>query len=341
MGKIENRKDEHLDINLQKDVSSGVNTGFEHYAFNHCALPEIDLSTVSTTTTFLSKTLGIPLLISSMTGGTEKGDRINLRLAEAANLMKIAMGVGSQRAEIENFTSGIQSKIRKIAPDIPLYANLGAIQLNYGFSIDQYKRAVDYLRADALILHLNPLQEALQPEGETNFSGLTEKIEKVCRQIEIPVIVKEVGWGISGEVARRLIDAGVSAVDIAGAGGTSWSEVEKYRNQDENRYQIASAFKDWGIPTSDCLLAVRKELPDYPIIASGGIKNGIEIAKSIALGANLVGIARPFLLAAHESTEAVIGKIEKLKKELSITMFAAGAKDIDTLSKVKLSLKAR
>lgn len=335
MSEIEKRKEEHLAINLNKDVRSGLTNGFERWSFRHQALPELNLEEISTATIFLGKSLSMPLLISSMTGGTDMGDQINLSLAEAANECRIAMAVGSQRAVVENPTKAMIN-LRQIAPSIPLYANLGAIQLNCGFGIDECRRAVDLIEADGLILHLNPLQEALQPEGQTQFAGLAKKIEQICRQIEVPVIAKEVGWGIDVATAGRLLSLGVAAVDVAGAGGTSWSQVEKYRRPDESGYRIAEMFIDWGIPTAECIEEIRNEYPDMPLIASGGISNGVEGAKAIALGANLFGIARPFLIAAKNGTGAVIESIKEIRKTLIITMFAAGAADLKALSKITL-----
>lgn len=336
MTDTEKRKDEHLSINTEKDVKSGLLTGFERYTFVHQALPEINLKDVSTGTNFLGYSLALPLLISSMTGGTQEGQRINHNLAEAAQVSGIAMGVGSQRADIEKGNITGRSFIRQAAPDIPIFANLGAIQLNYGYTITECQQAVEMIEADALILHLNPLQEALQPEGQTEFAGLAEKIGLICKQLKVPVIVKEVGWGISPETARRLVELGVAAIDIAGAGGTSWSEVEKYRSHDEVRFRIAARFKDWGIPTADCLKQVHAVLPGLPLIASGGITSGLDMAKSIALGATLAGIARPFLISAKQSTKEVIARIEELKMELKIAMFASGAADINSLANLTL-----
>lgn len=336
MTTTEKRKDEHLSINTEKDVKSGLLTGFERYSFVHQALPEINLKDVSTGTNFLGYPLKLPLLISSMTGGTQEGDRINHNLAEAAQANGIAMGVGSQRADIEKGNNTGRSFLRKAAPDIPIFANLGAIQLNYGYTITECQKAVEMIEADALILHLNPLQEALQPEGQTEFAGLSVKIEQICKQLSVPLIVKEVGWGISPETARRLVELGVAGIDVAGAGGTSWSEVEKYRSHDEARFRIAARFKDWGIPTAECLKQVHAVLPDLPLIASGGITSGLDIAKTIALGATLAGIARPFLIAAKQSTEEVIARIEEIERELRITMFAAGAADMNSLASLTL-----
>lgn len=329
------RKDEHIEINLRENVDSGLTNGLEKYTFQHVALPEINLKDIQLQTEFLGYSISLPLMISSMTGGTDKGGLLNSRLVEAAQEMNIAMGVGSQRAVLEDSTQG-RSRIRDLAPNIPLFANLGAIQLNYGFSVVECKRAVELIDAAGLILHLNPLQEALQPEGQADFSGLLSKIEHVCSEIEVPVIVKEVGWGISAVVAKKLVDAGVSVIDVAGAGGTSWSEVEKYRNTDEAGFRISSHFVDWGIPTAKTISGIHELLPDLPIIASGGIRKGMEIAKSIALGASLAGMAGPFLKAASESTGKVIELVEEISRELRITMFAAGVRNVAELSQTPL-----
>jgi len=218
------RKSDHITINLSKDVDfKDLPTGFEQYRFIHCALPEIDLAEVDTSTNLLGKHLSMPLVISSMTGGTPEARSINLRLAEAAQQMGVGMGVGSQRAAIEDESLAATYQVRTVAPDILLMANLGAVQLNYGYRVDECRRAVEMIAADALILHLNPLQEAIQPEGNTRFAQLLPRIEAVCSTLEVPVVVKEVGWGISERIARQLANAGIAAIDVAGAGGTSWS----------------------------------------------------------------------------------------------------------------------
>ncbi len=336
MSDIGKRKDEHITINLEKDVRSGIVTGFKKYSFNHQALPELNLKDVNTGTKFLGRALNLPLVISSMTGGTEKGDHINHVLAEAAQLTGIAMGVGSQRAQLEKGSVTSLNTLRKIAPGIPLYANLGAVQLNYGYSVYECQKAVELLEADGLILHLNPLQEALQPEGQTDFADLAGKIGKICKGLEVPVIVKEVGWGITLETAKKLVELGVSVIDVAGAGGTSWSEVEKFRTNNARYFRIAEKFKDWGNPTAELLAQIRVGLPEIPLIASGGITGGMEIAKSIALGANIAGMARLFLTAANESLESVVALIDEIRFELMVTMFAAGAADIAALSKTPI-----
>ncbi|MBL7066206.1 MAG: type 2 isopentenyl-diphosphate Delta-isomerase [Anaerolineae bacterium] len=333
------RKSDHIRINLQEDVDfKHVSTGLKRYRFIHCALPELDLDEVDTSTTLLGKRLAAPLLISSMTGGTPEASAINRRLAEAAQAAGIGMGLGSQRAAIEDPSLADTYRVRRIAPDVLLLANLGAVQLNYGYGPDECRRAVEMVEADALILHLNPLQEALQPRGETDFAGLLSKIEVVCRALEVPVVIKEVGWGISEQVARQLADAGVAAIDVAGAGGVSWSQVEMHRATTERERLVAAAFANWGIPTAESLLMARRGAPDMPVIASGGTRDGIQIAKAIALGAAACGVAGPFLRAASESTAAVAELIAVLMTQLRIAMFAAAAADIQALRRTPIML---
>jgi len=333
---ISSRKTDHIRITLEKDVVSLQSNGLEKYSFHHCALPDLDFKELDTSIFFLNKLMKIPLLISSMTGGTTKAAKFNQVLASAAQHHGIAMGVGSQRAGIEVPLLMETFKVRRFAPDIPLFANLGAVQLNYSYGVEHCQRVVDALEADALLLHLNPLQEVLQPDGNTNFSGLLLKIEKVCQSLNVPVIVKEVGWGISAEVAAQLSSAGVVAIDVAGAGGTSWSEVEKYRGSDEKSQRIAGCFRDWGIDTATSIKLVRKAVPRMAIIASGGITNGIEIAKCIALGASMAGMARRFLVAANQSSAAVDCLIDEIHTQLKICMFVVGAQDIESLKRTPL-----
>ena len=335
---IDQRKADHIKINLEKDVRSALTTGLEKYHFVHEALPELDLGRVDPSLSLFGKQLAAPILISSMTGGTEEAGEINQRLAEAAQELKIAMGVGSQRAALENpKETPTFSIVREAAPEILLFANLGAVQLNYGYGIDQCRKAVDMIQADALILHLNPLQEAVQDAGDTNFEGLSKKIEEICKKLDVPVIAKEVGWGISERTARLLADCGVAAIDVAGAGGTSWSQVEMYRAPDEFTRELAATFVGWGIPTAESILNVRKAAPEMTIFASGGIKDGLDIAKCVALGATLGGMAGQFLKAAAVSTKSVIRTIELTKRQIEVTMFAAGTAKLDVLQgKIKL-----
>ena len=333
---INQRKADHIKINLEQDVRSALTTGLENYHFVHEALPELDLNRLDTTVNLFGKLLAAPILISSMTGGTSEAETINLRLAEAAQEMKIAMGVGSQRAAIEHPDQAKTFQVRRVAKDILLFANLGAVQLNYGYGIDQCRKAVDMIQADALILHLNPLQEAVQDAGDINFSGLAKKIENVCKKIELPVIAKEVGWGISERTAKLLSDCGVSAIDVAGAGGTSWSQVEMHRAPDEFTRQLAATFVGWGIPTAESILNVKKAIPGMSIFASGGLKDGLDIAKCIALGATLGGMAGQFLKAAAVSTEQAIEMMKVTKRQIEVTMFASGAASLGSLKDGKL-----
>ncbi len=325
------RKTDHIRINLDEDVRSGLTNGLERYHFIHQALPELDLQKIDLSTRVFGRQLQAPILISSMTGGTEEAKAINLTLAEAAQEMGIAMGLGSQRAAIEYPETAGTFQIRRAAPDILLFANLGAIQLNYGYGVAECQRAVDMVEADALYLHLNALQEAVQPEGDTNFAGLLSKIETVCRGLEVPVVAKEVGWGISGKTARQLVDAGISAIDVAGAGGTSWTQVEKHRAENLSQAHLAAAFLEWGIPTAESIQHVRHSTPEIPIFASGGIRTGLDIAKCIALSAVIGGMAGPFLKAAVRSTEETVQAIWEVKREIRIAMFATGASHLPEL----------
>lgn len=330
------RKSDHIRINLEEDVRSSLTTGLERFRFIHQALPELNLNDIDLAASLFDKQLQAPILISSMTGGTPEAKRINLVLAQAAQETGIAMGLGSQRAAIEDPSLEYTFQVRNVAPDILLFANLGAVQLNYGYNLDECQRAADMIEADALILHLNALQEAVQTEGDTNFAGLLKKIEMVCNHLPIPVIAKEVGWGISLKAARQLIDAGVTAIDVAGAGGTSWSQVELYRAKSESQARLAAAYIDWGIPTAESILNVRKVSPNLPILASGGIRTGVDISKCIALGACIGGMAGPFLKAANISVDATISTIQEIAREIQICMFAAGAGNIQALQQIEL-----
>lgn len=334
----EQRKADHIRINLEEDVSfKQLTTGLENYFFMHQALPELDLATIDTTLTLFGKTLQRPLLISSMTGGAAEARQINRTLARAAQATGMAMGLGSMRAIIEDSSLADTYQVRDVAPDILLFANLGAVQFNYGYGVAECQQLVDVVEADALILHFNALQEAVQPEGDGDFSGLFGKIETVCRDLPVPVIAKEVGWGFSPTAARRLRDAGVSAIDVAGAGGTSWSQVEMHRAPTARHARVAGAFIDWGIPTAVTLRYCRDAAPDLPIFASGGIKTGIDVAKCIALGATLGGLAGDFLRAADQGgVDGVVELAETISDELRVAMFASGAADLDALAKTPL-----
>jgi isopentenyl-diphosphate Delta-isomerase len=326
------RKADHIRICLEEDVQFRETTsGLEHYRFAHCCLPELDRTEVDLTSVFLGKKLAAPLLISSMTGGTELAQTINYRLADIAQEYKLAMGVGSQRIAVENPQLASTFAVRRRAPDILLFANIGAVQLNYNYGLEECQEIIDILEADALILHLNPLQECVQTEGDTNFKGLLDKIAKLCDKLPVPVIAKEVGNGISGKMAKKLLAAGVGAIDIAGAGGTSWAKIEGERAGDGKQRRLGATFADWGIPTAECIVSTRAAAPDVPLIASGGLQNGLDAAKAIALGADIAGLARPFLQAAAESESATALLAEVLIAEIATVLFCTGCANLDEL----------
>lgn len=333
----ESRKEDHIRINLERDVQfPRLRTGLESYRFLHQALPELHQNAIDTSAQVLGKRLSAPILISSMTGGTESARQINRRLAAAAQAQGIAMGLGSQRAALEDAALAKSYAIRDVAPDILLFANLGAVQLNYGYGLAECQRAVDMVAADALILHFNVLQEAVQAEGDINFSGLLSKVEAICAGLPVPVVAKEVGWGFSPENARALAQAGIAAIDVAGAGGTSWSEVEYHRAPTAFHARVARSFADWGIPTAEAIQYARQAAPALPIFASGGLRDGIDIAKCIALGADIAGLASPFLRAASESLAAVDEKIRELKAQLRIAMLCSASRDLAALRNAEL-----
>jgi len=332
------RKQEHLKLSLNQENNNGIISGFEDYYFIHNALPEISLEEINTKITLFNKELNLPIMISPMVGGIKEAEKINKDLAKVASIAKIAMGVGSQRIAIDNNNLKSTYKVRDIAPDIVLFANLGAVQLNYGFGLKECQSAVDMIGADALFLHLNPLQEALQIEGNYNFKNLLSKIKNICEKLDKPVFVREIGFGISSEVALKLKTAGVKGIDVGGSGGTSWLEIEKARLEKSNLKEAAQFFKNWGIPTAKSLLMVKESCPDLFIIASGGIRTGIDVAKAIALGADMVGVALPMLKYIKISIEACLNYIKEIETGLRIAMFCIGAANIKQL-KNNISLK--
>ncbi|NEP31881.1 MULTISPECIES: type 2 isopentenyl-diphosphate Delta-isomerase [unclassified Moorena] len=341
MTQTQQRKADHIRICLDEDVQFRANTnGLERYRFTHCCLPELNRSEIDISTTFLGKSLGAPLLISSMTGGTEQAKTINFRLAEVAQHYKLAMGVGSQRVAVEKPEVGHTFAVRSQAPDIILFANIGAVQLNYSYGLEECQKVVDLLTADGLILHINPLQECIQANGDTNFKGLLDKINGLCSKLTVPVIAKEVGNGISAGMAQRLLEAGVTAIDVAGAGGTSWAKVESERGLTAHQRRLGQTFGDWGLPTAECITSIRAIAPDIPLIASGGLRNGLDVTKAIALGADIAGLALPFLQAAAESVDAVDALVQLLMAEITTALFCTGnatlsdLKESDTLKKL-------
>jgi isopentenyl-diphosphate delta-isomerase len=327
----QSRKADHLRICLDEDVQCRQTTGLERYRFTHCCLPELDWDEIALRSSFLGKPLAAPLLISSMTGGTELAKIINYRLAAIAQHYQLAMGVGSQRVAVEEPGVAETFAVRSLAPDALLFANLGAVQLNYSYGLEECRRVVDLLEADALILHLNPLQECVQTKGDRDFHNLLDKIAVLCEKLPVPVIAKEVGNGISGAMAEKLIAAGVAAIDVAGAGGTSWAKVEGERARDSRQRQLGQTFADWGIPTAECVTAVRAIAPQIPLIASGGLRHGLDVAKAIALGADLAGLALPFLQAANESEAALHELVQILIAEITTAMLCTGSGNLAAL----------
>ena len=329
------RKAEHIELSLKPEVQSSWSY-FEAYRFEHCALPEVDFLDVDSKTTFLGKEISAPLLISSMTGGTSSARQINANLAIAAQERNIPLALGSQRKAIEDPSQVPTFQVRHLAPGIPILANVGAVQLNYGFGYDECKKIVDMVEADALILHLNPLQEVLQPEGQTNFSDLLPKIESVASKLTVPVVIKEIGCGLSEAIARKLADHGVTVLDTAGAGGTSWARIETYRS---GNLAMGDLFAEWGIPTPLSINNISK-VEGLTVIGSGGIRSGLDVAKAIALGADMAGLASPFLRPAMDSATSVIKTIDHITHTLKIAMFCTGSRDINGLKRATLSQRS-
>lgn len=328
----EERKEAQLRVCLQEDVEApNVRTGFERYRFDHQALPDLDLDEIDLSTSLFGKRLRAPILISAMTGGCRFCAQVNRNLAIAAQRLGLAMMVGSQRAGIVDPTLAWTYQVREHAPDILLLGNLGAVQLNAGFGVAECRYAVEMIDADALCLHLNGLQEVQQPAGDHNFRGLASKLASVVAALPWPVMVKEVGWGIAADTAVELARAGVSAIDVAGAGGTSWFIVQRLVAGETLAAARQSPFADWGIPTAESLRQVVAAVPHLPVVASGGIRDGVQAAKALAMGASAVGMALPLLQPATESAEAVIARLETVIHELRATMFAVGARDLAAL----------
>jgi isopentenyl-diphosphate delta-isomerase len=335
---ITRRKDQHLDLVLAGVGESAGTTGFSALRFEHCALPELDLDAIDLSTSLFERRLAAPFLISSMTGGPSRAARINAHLAEAAQALGLAMAVGSQRVALEDKDAGggLDAQLRRLAPDAPILANLGAAQLVKGYGADEARRAVDMIGADALIIHLNPLQEAVQPEGDRDWRGVADALAALVKTVGVPVVVKETGAGISGATARRLVELGVAGIDVAGAGGTNWALIEGARAAGDAAGQVASAFADWGVPTVRAIADVRAACPDTLLIGSGGVRNGVDAAKAIRLGADLAGQAAGVLEAALESAEAVAEHFAVMTRQLRVACFCTGSKDLAALRTARL-----
>lgn len=339
---IKQRKKEGIVIPLTRNVQAKESSTYlEYVKLIHNALPEIDFDSVETSQKFLGHKFNAPIIIDSMTGGTPEATKINSRLSLAAEKFGLGMGLGSQRAGLlSSELAETYSVARSNAPNAFLVANIGGAQLSKGLKIKDIKNMIQMIEADALVVHLNPLQELIQPEGEPKYKGVLSKIKEICSNFDIPIIVKEVGAGISMDVAKRLQSAGVSAINVAGSGGTSWAGVEKLRAEtahDSNKINLGELFWDWGIPTAVSLIEVRKSVK-IPVIASGGIRNGLEIAKCVALGANMCGMAFPFLRHASKSLDSLYEFTNRTLNELRSAMFLVGSKNINQLGKTRFML---
>jgi len=326
------RKLSHIRTCLEYNVQArNKSSGFEDVHLVHNSLPEMALDDVDVSTRFFGKKLSAPIVIEAMTGGTEEAAFINAQLARAAESLGVALGVGSQRAAIENPALAYTYEVvREEAPSAFILANLGVSQLVEGYGVREAQMAVDMVDADALAVHLNPLQEAIQPEGDRVFTGALSKMSELTAQMSVPVVAKETGAGITSEVALRLEDAGFDGIDVAGAGGTSWAGVEALRARDsaDSYYaRLGEVFWDWGISTVASVVEVRNST-ELTLIASGGVRSGIDIAKALVLGADVVGLAYPLLKPATEGADRVIGLLEELIGQLKTAMFLTGSRDL-------------
>lgn len=322
------RKNSHIRICLDEavDYSADGGNGFAAFRFQHDALPELNKSDVDLSVEILGKKLRAPLFIGAMTGGTDRAGELNKRLALAAQQCGVGFALGSQRKMIEDASTVASYAVREHAPKLPLLVgNIGAVQLNYGVSAEDIKSLIERTGCDALNFHLNPLQEAIQPEGDTDFRGLMAKLKDVIPKIGVPVLLKEVGAGISEVTARKMAELPIAGVETAGAGGTSWSKIESLRTSNDIQKTTGELFARWGVPTAESVIACRRAMPGKVVIASGGIRNGIEIAKALALGADAAAVALPVLKAAEKSVESAVQEIERILEELRVAMFATGS----------------
>lgn len=329
------RKAEHISISLKHNVQAReVTTGFEDVIFIHKALPEIDRREVDLSTTVLGHNFAAPLIVGAITGGTQEATKINATIAEVIEELGLGMGVGSQRAALEDKKLEESFAVaRKKAPTAFLIANIGGVQLVNGYGLKEAKRAMKMIEADALAIHLNALQETAQPEGQTDFAGILEKVGQIAEELDKSIIVKETGAGIAAEEAKKLEAAGVKGIDVSGAGGTSWAAVEFYRakeHQDEFRRRLGDLFWDWGIPTAASIVEVSRTV-DIPVIASGGVRSGVDVAKALALGSDLTSLSQPVLRAAVKGAQETRDLLSLLMDELRNVMFLVGAESIEAL----------
>lgn len=335
--KLTSRKDQHLDVVLAGQAMPTVTTGLEAVLFEHVALPEVSWHAVDLSTAFLGRRIAAPVMIGSMTGGPSRAGAINRTLAQVCQHLRLPLAVGSQRVMIEGGgAAGLDTGLRRLAPDIPILANLGAAQLNRGFGRDQAMRAIDAIGASALILHLNPLQEAVQPEGDRDWTGLAVRIGALARDLPVPVVVKEVGAGLSGAVVSRLLAEGITHFDVAGAGGTDWARVESARAPDPADARVAACFAGWGIPTADAIRAARRAAPGATVIGSGGIVTGLDAARALRLGADMVSLAGAVLRSALDGPEALHDQLDIVLRQLRTACFCTGSADLAALRRARL-----
>ena len=332
MTDISARKADHINLALQPRHQTGASAGFDRVRFEHNSLPQLDLAEVDCSAVFLNQYCSAPLIIGAMTGGCEHGEMINRHLVEAAEQCHIPMALGSQRAALE---SGLTQDLRRWAPNAILLGNLGGTQLQQQ-GVELAQRAVDSVRANAMIIHLNPLQELVQPGGDRDWRGVLEVIEQCCAILDVPVIIKEVGAGIGPGVAQRLMDVGVTWIEVAGRGGTNWASIENARIELTREQAIAAPFIDWGMTTADLIPIVRSQSSLLGVVASGGVRHGLDIARAMRIGANMTAIAQPFLQPALESTAAVIEQIEIFREQLRWAMFLTGSKNLRQLQSAPL-----
>ncbi|MBS1263511.1 MAG: Isopentenyl-diphosphate delta-isomerase [Methanonatronarchaeales archaeon] len=340
---IDERKLEHIEICLRDEVEARASTGFEDVRLVHEALPELDMSDVDPSWSFLNHELSMPLVIAAMTGGHERAEAINRNLARAAQSVGVALGIGSQRAGLEETDLvSTYSVVREEAPDVLRIANVGGAQLAEDYGIDEAERAVDMIGAGGLAVHLNFTQEAVQPEGDTAAAGLLEGLEELCSGLSVPVLVKETGAGISRETAGRLVEAGVEAIDVSGLGGTSWSAVELHRvrgRDEETGTHLGEVFREWGIPTVQSIVECSGSGAE--VMASGGVRSGLDAAKSLALGSDVAGAALPFLGPASRGGEDVERTLQRWGSGLRAAMFLTGSGDVDELKSAPLTVTGK
>lgn len=336
---VAKRKDHHLDVCLDEDVGSGgPATGLGGYTLEYDALPEIDLADVDLSTTVLGKRLTAPIVIGAMTGGTERAGAINRVLARAAARVGVGMALGSQRAMLVKPELTDSFRVREAAPDLPLlFANIGAVQLNYGVTAAEIEKVVATVGADALNFHLNPLQEAIQPEGDTKFEGLAARMREVIDALDVPVLVKEVGAGIGRRAAAKLAALPLAGIEAAGVGGTSWAKVESFRAPDASvQAEVGRRLAGFGVPTATSIQNCREAFGERLVIGSGGVRSGMDIAVAIALGADVGALARPLLEAAAVSEDQCVHALETLVYELKVICFCTGVSTPKSLRTVPL-----